>query len=526
MEKFGDELRHELSEWERSNRIAKFWWRDDDAVSATSALHRLLALAEQIGTTVALAVIPERADESLANLVGRGPCCVWQHGLRHHWEHEDPEGKYAQGEFGEGRELSRMMADAHHGQIALDRLFGQNTWQKVFVPPFHALSNCFKGLLPSLGYWGLSSGLPLSPPIGTVKEVNAEIDVMNWPERAFHGAEAVEKMIVEQLQSRRQVSRSRESPIGLLTHHLVHDDETWDFIAELFRFLNDHDAAVLVPANLLFQQAKQFSTSSTVASAEVTFVVTSCGRQDLLEITLDSFLRYNTYLVKEFIVIEDGDGSKNQRLIEKYRERPFHWLATGHRVGQVAAIDIAYQAVQTDYIFHCEDDWEFHAPGFIEKSFAILQQNPSILQVWIRALNDTNGHPMIDYTLHANGVPYRLLSHFYEGKRGIWHGFSWNPGLRRRQDYTLIGSFSSLDPMTSRETWCVEGDASTFYQRRGLFAAILADNSGAGYVRHIGGGRRVPRDYLRLQPHSEQPDGARSCEIQTEGSSKRFKRMG
>jgi hypothetical protein len=50
-----------------------------------------------------------------------------------------------------------------------------------------------------------------------------------------------------------------------------------------------------------------------------------------------------------------------------------------------------------------------------------------------------------------------------------------------------------LDPDGRKQTWQVESDASKFYQERGFFAAILADNNGAGYVRHLGGGRRVPR---------------------------------
>jgi hypothetical protein len=46
------------------------------------------------------------------------------------------------------------------------------------------------------------------------------------------------------------------------------------------------------------------------ATSDVTLVLTSCGRQDLLERTLDSFFVYNTYPIREFIVIEDGDGKK------------------------------------------------------------------------------------------------------------------------------------------------------------------------------------------------------------------------
>ena len=39
---------------------------------------------------------------------------------------------------------------------------------------------------------------------------------------------------------------------------------------------------------------------------EVTFVLTSCGRPDLLEKTLDSFLKYNTFVIKNYIITEDS----------------------------------------------------------------------------------------------------------------------------------------------------------------------------------------------------------------------------
>jgi hypothetical protein len=40
-------------------------------------------------------------------------------------------------------------------------------------------------------------------------------------------------------------------------------------------------------------------------------------------------------------------------------------VATGKKVGQIKAIDMVYMWVETPYIFHFEDDWEFLAKGFI-----------------------------------------------------------------------------------------------------------------------------------------------------------------
>ena len=39
---------------------------------------------------------------------------------------------------------------------------------------------------------------------------------------------------------------------------------------------------------------------------KVTFVLLSCGRLDLLEKTLNSFLRYNNYPIERYIIVEDS----------------------------------------------------------------------------------------------------------------------------------------------------------------------------------------------------------------------------
>lgn len=248
----------------------------------------------------------------------------------------------------------------------------------------------------------------------------------------------------------------------------------------------------------------QVLRSTPDTARDVTVVLTSCGRQDLLERTLDSFFLHNTHPIREFIVIEDGDGSKNDRLRPKYQTCSITWLETGERVGQVAAIDIAYARVKTDFIFHCEDDWEFLRPRFIQRSLVILNSRSDILMVSLRDKDDTNGHPVSDGVYFAEWVPYRLLHENYDaGVWGIWHGFAWNPGLRRRRDYELLGSLGSLDPAHTKPAWQVEREAGAFYRDRGFVVAVLAEDYGAGYVRHLGDNRHVTE--VHILPERQTP---------------------
>lgn len=205
---------------------------------------------------------------------------------------------------------------------------------------------------------------------------------------------------------------------------------------------------------------------------EITVTITSFNRPDLLELTLDSFLLFNTYSIKKFIVLDDsGNFGVNDHLIEKYSHLPFVWLYNSKRIGQIRTIDNIYSTVDTEYIFHCEEDWKFLKSGFIEKSIEILESDSFILLVQIRGQDDMCGIPIIPHN-----ELYDIVS---KGFRGVWHGFSFNPGLRRLSDYNLIKPYSQ---------WGGEPDISIKYNELGFYTAILKDK----YIVHTGGSRHTP----------------------------------
>ena len=238
-----------------------------------------------------------------------------------------------------------------------------------------------------------------------------------------------------------------------------------------------------------FAQAASRTAEGDNADA-VSVVVTSCGRHDLLQRTLDSFLEFNTSPVEQILVVEDGEDPPSEVKTHLSRRR-IEWISTGCRVGQIAAIDYAYSRVRTPYIFHLEDDWEFHRPRFIERSLAVLKSNPKCLQVWIRALTDTQRHPVEPHLYHSDGVPWRRLALEYMFGDQPWHGFSFNPGLRRLRDYVSIGGYGRHARFDFNKPGAAECAIGKIYRRRDFYAAILADEGGLGYVRHIGRGRHV-----------------------------------
>jgi hypothetical protein len=229
----------------------------------------------------------------------------------------------------------------------------------------------------------------------------------------------------------------------------------------------------------------------------VTVVLTSCNRYELLGTTLSSFFQYNAFPIRKIIIVEDGPGVPDA-VRGKFRSKPIEWLTTGQRVGQIAAIDYAYSRVKTPYIFHLEDDWQFFNRCFIEKSMHILRQDPNCLQVWLRALDDTNGHPVEPEVFAEHGVRWRKLSLNY--RDGNWNGFSLNPGLRRLADYIKTGGFGRLARFNFQDPWNSEIRIGKFFRDKGYYAVILCDQDGKGYVRHTG-------DDHHILPPASGPEG-------------------
>lgn len=209
--------------------------------------------------------------------------------------------------------------------------------------------------------------------------------------------------------------------------------------------------------------------------SNVTVLLTSCGRQDLLEITIDSFLKMNTYDIKEFWVYEDsGIEDVNTRLKDKY---PFiFWIEPTERKGQIVALDTLWSHCKTEWAFVQEDDWLFIKPGFIEASMEVMQDK-TIAQVWLRDRADVNAHPIV---WNEN---YGIL----KPDNGLWSGIGFNPSLKRKADYQLIGSYSRYTIFDRNKPWKSEAAISQVYHRLGFKGAILDE----AYMRHIGDGRHV-----------------------------------
>ncbi len=246
------DLERELAAWQAADRTASFWWRDDDAAAANEPLERLFALAARTGVPLALAAIPASAEPGLARHLAVAPpgSALLQHGYDHRNHAPDGEKKW---ELGGHRPATEVVAELVRGWARLRALFGE-ACLPVLVPPWNRIAPEITAALPASGYSGLSTFGPrrAPEPAPGLHQVNCHIDLFRWkPARRFLGTEQVLEHLVGILAAQRGRAPAAAEPIGIMTHHLVHDEEAWQFLEALLRLLClQPGACILSPRQL------------------------------------------------------------------------------------------------------------------------------------------------------------------------------------------------------------------------------------------------------------------------------------
>ncbi len=218
----------------------QFWLRDDDAVEPSKALDRLLKLTERYAVPVTLAVIPALTGDALGlRLASASSAAVAVHG----WSHQNyaPATEKKQ-EFGLHRPVSEVVAELARGYSELKQ---RHTRQFVplLVPPWNRIDDAIVQELPSIGFKGLSTfGAQRSDVIPTM---NTHVDVIDW--KGSRGGRMTRDLVMEMV----ALIESTRSPIGILSHHLVHDNNAWHFLEQLFATTSVHAGANWVPINTL-----------------------------------------------------------------------------------------------------------------------------------------------------------------------------------------------------------------------------------------------------------------------------------
>lgn len=220
----------ELESWRREGLRPRFWLRDDDATTPDPRLDRLIDLVRRFDVPLLLAVIPACAGVPLARrLSGESLVTPCVHGFAHANHMAEGEKKVELG----GRTVDQVLAELREGRGRLAVLF-PNSLSGILVPPWNRVAPDVAARLHECGFTAVSTASWHRT--GTIlPELNTQVDVMDWiGGRIGHRLDAV----VVELRRRLEQARVRGgAPIGILSHHLVHDETAWATLESLIAYL-------------------------------------------------------------------------------------------------------------------------------------------------------------------------------------------------------------------------------------------------------------------------------------------------
>lgn len=229
----------------------RFWWRDDDAATQTPQLDRLLDLARRYGAGIGLAAVPQQVRPPLAERLREEAGAF---ALVHGWSHANhaPPGE-KKAEFGGHRPLATMAEEAGSALRALEAALGPKVLP-VFVPPWNRIAPTLAARLPGLGYTGLSAfkDRDRHSSVTDLVQINTHIDPIDWHgTRSLAAIEGILAQIAAAIDRRVDGIADPDEPIGLLTHHLIHEETVWLFCERLLSYLASRNMRLL-PMNGLF----------------------------------------------------------------------------------------------------------------------------------------------------------------------------------------------------------------------------------------------------------------------------------
>lgn len=241
-----DPLLRELDRWHARGAVAPLWLRDDDAVSATPALERLVEMTARFSIPLTLAVIPAEEEESLRSLVASE---AHVHVAVHGWRHADHAAAGAKKqELGPERPADIVLAELASGLDRLGTHYGARLLP-VLVPPWNRIDAALLPALPGLGFRALSVYGRERP--GPIPAINTHVDLIDW--HGTRGGRPPERLFAE-IAARLAEIGETGATMGLLTHHLVHNAGAWSFLETLFKVTAAHPACRWRPLSALLPQ--------------------------------------------------------------------------------------------------------------------------------------------------------------------------------------------------------------------------------------------------------------------------------
>ncbi len=215
----------ELERWREAGLSPRIWLRDDDAFEPTPALDRLIALSNASRAPLLLAVVPRPAAPAIAErLADEWLVTPAVHGYAHR-NHAPVDQRKTEliENASRGRSVGDVISDLAAGRLKLGRMFGPRL-SGVLVPPWNRISPAVAMQVATAGFTAVSL-FGWKEAAGDLPHLNTHVDLIDWRNGRI-GRDL--RDIAATLAARLGEARLRRgAAVGLLTHHLVHDETAW-----------------------------------------------------------------------------------------------------------------------------------------------------------------------------------------------------------------------------------------------------------------------------------------------------------
>ena len=199
------------------------------------------------------------------------------------------------------------------------------------------------------------------------------------------------------------------------------------------------------------------ASKHTIEPTRLSVALTSCGRFDLLETTLASFVGH--FEAPRILIAEDA-GRPAEAAAFAHRHPEVEMRANPARLGQMRSIDSLYAVVKTPYVLHLEDDWQFTSGADLSAVMDFLEARDdiSVCAVAYRLDQRFRASPKTETFRGKNYLVWNLDAH------PKWFSYSFNPSVARLSMWREFGPFARFN---------TEEGLSAACKQRGLRIAMI-----------------------------------------------------
>lgn len=223
------------------------------------------------------------------------------------------------------------------------------------------------------------------------------------------------------------------------------------------------DRYLTYPIEKVAELTQRMKKGTGIKAPFITLTITSCKRLDLFTKTVNSLLNTvsDLCLVDRFMCVDDNSSPEDRKQMKALYPFFDFYFKTPAEKGHPQSMNIILrETVDSAYLFHLEDDWQWFVPGnYLTQCLEVVNSNPQLGQCCVnnnyaeteKNVDCAGGHFRRTargsrYYLHEhtrNAEESKLFDAKYPGQPNCsyWPHYSLRPSLIRRDVLSAVGTY-------------------------------------------------------------------------------------